>query len=47
MSLRSLIMSKNSYFLAAVIGTAFVGDITADYIVDAAWRFNNRGVRGD
>ncbi len=44
MGLRSLILTRNSYFLAAVAATAFVGDIAADYAVDFAWRWNNKGV---
>lgn len=42
---RSLLTGRNSVFLAGVAGAAFVGDIAADYFIDAAWRWNNRGVR--
>lgn len=41
---RSLLTGRNSIFLAGVAGAAFVGDIAADYFIDAAWRWNNRGV---
>ena len=42
--LRNLVMTRNSYFLAAVVATAFVGDIAADYAIEGAWRWNNKGV---
>lgn len=42
--LLNLLMTRNSYFLTAVLGAAFVGDIAADYAVDYAWRWNNQGV---
>lgn len=37
-------MRKNSYFLAAVFATAFVGEYVIDSGVDTAWRWKNRGV---
>jgi len=43
--LLNLLMTRNSYFLTAVLGAAFVGDIAADYAVEYAWRWNNQGVR--
>lgn len=42
--LRNLVMTRNSYFLAAVVATAFVGDLAADYAIDGAWRWSNKGV---
>jgi hypothetical protein len=41
---RKAVMHRNSYYLAAILGAAFVGEIVLDNGVNAAWDWNNRGV---
>ena len=41
---RAAVMRRNSYFLAVIVGGAFVGELALDTAVNAAWEWNNYGV---
>ena len=44
-SLYQSVMRRNSSFIAAIFVTAFATEIIVDNSVEAAWRWNNEGVR--